>query len=362
MNKYFLFSISCLLIFFNPYYSRAQERCSQSLIEAQEKLEQGKFYDIPELLNPCLDNGFSKEEKIRAYHLLTLAYLYLNYEKEADESYLNLLRLSPEFSPDPEIGPQELINHHKQFTTRPMVFISMFKLGTNFTKSNLLYDYSMTISGNNSESVTAKTGVNFGLGVEVVLSKDFHLMADLFMVQNKFRLDDFHWDFYRTSYELVHNHLELPVGLKYKLPGKKILPYVVVGMNPKWLFKSNAQNIEGNYVIENEDGTIETFPVQPHPDINTSNMKNSFNYSLFGGVGFVYRMGLNIVSLEARYEIGMLNVANEKNRWRTDFEEARNMKFPFAFVDNDYKLNSLTFMVGFIKPLYKPRKLKKRSR
>ena len=76
------------------------------------------------------------------------------------------------------------------------------------------------------------------------------------------------------------------------------------------------------------------------------------------GGGINYKIGLNYIVFEARYSLGMLNVTNTKNRWREDIIEGRELKFPSGHVDDDYKINNLSFFVGFVKPLYKPRKIK----
>ena len=52
--------------------------CEQTLNAASVEFDAGRFYGLPTLLKQCLDNGFSKEQKVRAYLLLTQAYLVLD--------------------------------------------------------------------------------------------------------------------------------------------------------------------------------------------------------------------------------------------------------------------------------------------
>jgi hypothetical protein len=54
----------------------------------------------------------------------------------------------------------------------------------------------------------------------------------------------------------------------------------------------------------------------------------------------------------------MMNMVNTENRWREDIPEGRDMKFPTAHVDDDFKVNNVTFFVGYMRPLYKERKIK----
>jgi hypothetical protein len=107
-----------------------------------------------------------------------------------------------------------------------------------------------------------------------------------------------------------------------------------------------------------DNGDLEEFPVQPRPEISTAKLTNALNYSAVIGGGINYKIGLNYISFEVRYSMEMLNVTKENDRWREDFTEARDLKFPMGHVGDDYKLSNLSFFVGFVKPLYKPRKIK----
>jgi hypothetical protein len=101
--------------------SMAQDQCALALNEAQDKFEWVSCMKYLRLINSCIKDGFSKEQKIAAYRLLTLTYLYLNYYEEADKSYLELLKLSPEYNINDELDPMEIINHHDKFTTKPTI-------------------------------------------------------------------------------------------------------------------------------------------------------------------------------------------------------------------------------------------------
>ena len=178
------------------------------------------------------------------------------------------------------------------------------------------------------------------------------------MKRSNIHLSDTHWGFYTTDMDISHNEFELPIMLKYNFFRGKVNPFVSAGISPGLLTKSATQNIEGVYQVTNEDGTIEEFPVQPRPKIGTTNMKNRFNYSALVGGGINYKIGLNYVVFEARYSMGMLNVTDIKDRMLDDSIEARELKFPTGQIDDDFKIDNLSFFIGFVKPLYKPRKIK----
>lgn len=98
--------IGRLLLFFIVFQagcivSFAQiDDCEISLNQATEELNAGHFHGIDSLLAPCLKSGFSREQRQRAYLLLTQVYLLLDDSEAAKASYLELLRANPEFEAD----------------------------------------------------------------------------------------------------------------------------------------------------------------------------------------------------------------------------------------------------------------------
>lgn len=348
---FFIFLVSAISSF-------AQDQCTNSLREAETKYEQGRLYEVPEMIRSCLKDGFTKEEKVRAYRLLTLTYLYLNYFDRADSSYLNLLKLSPEYKPNDELDPIELINHAAKFTTKPKFYFTIGKIGFNYAYSNVLLDYSLSQANNGSDKYSSLVGFQAGFGAEMVLRDNLRISAEILLQRSNVHLTDTHWDFYTSEMDLAHINLGMPILLKYYLMKNKIQPFMEIGVRPEFLSASNALNISGNYKLINEDGTEEVFPVQSRPKLSTTAMKNRFNYSLLLGGGMNYKIGLNYVVFEVQYAIGMLNVTNKNKRWREDVNEIRDLKFPIGHVDDDFRMENLIFSIGFVKPLYKPRKIK----
>ncbi|MCK5372151.1 MAG: PorT family protein [Cyclobacteriaceae bacterium] len=343
----FVFLISTIPAF-------AQDQCAISLSEAEDKYDQGHLYEIPGIIQSCLNEGFTKEEKVRAYRLLTLSYLFLNYYEEADKSYLELLKLSPEFKTNDELDPMEIINLHDKYTTKPIFYLTYGKIGFNYSYANVLLDYSISQSDNKSAKYSSVPGFQLGLGAEMVIYQNLHLSGEIFVSRKSLHFTDTHWDFYTTNMDIIHTDIELPIMLKYNFFRGVVNPFVSAGVSPAFLAESSIQNIEGVYRDE-EDGE---FPVQPRPEIGTGKMKNRFNYSILFGGGVNYKIGLTYLVFEARYSIGMLNVTDVKKRWREDFTEGRDLKFPTGHIDDDFKINNFSFLIGFVRPLYKPRKIK----
>lgn len=328
----------------------AQDFCSQKLSEAEDKFEQGKFYEVPDILGLCLDNGFTKEEKIRAYRLLTITYLYLDYREKADETYLELLKLSPEYEVNEEIDPQEFINHSRLFTTKPDWYLHLLNVGVNYTFYNQIYDESL----NGTHSIDPKLGFNFGLGIERTLFKDLNLITEATLFYKSFKYEGEHLNLAQSNdgqtTTLSQNYfgIEVPIYLKYSIYKAKVSPYVLFGAVPSYLLISQVQKLERR-INENNGSTSQEGTIE-----DISKQRNNFNYSLLGGVGLRYKIGINYLTFGLRYQVSMMNYANYKNRW----SGSKSLNYQFLYVDDDFKLDNVIFNISYIKPLYKPRKLK----
>jgi hypothetical protein len=338
--------------------ARAQDACTVALNEAQDKFESGKLYEVHDIIKSCIEDGFSKEQKIAAYRLMTITYLYLNYYDKADSTYLNLLRLSPEYRIDDEQDPIEFIKHQAKFTTDPIYYMIPIKLGMNLSFANVLMDYSISSAHDGSDMYSVVPGFHVGIGAERVLYRNLHLAAEIMLTNQKIHLRDTHWDFYTTDLDFNHTRLELPILLKYYFPLGRINPFVQGGVSPSYMLNSSFRNIEGFYKVMAEDGTDDQFPAQPRPEISASGMNHEFNYSAVVGAGINYKLGLNYLSFEVRYSMQMLNVTRKDDRWSENTADARTLKFPTGHVSDDFRLNTASFLVGFVRPLYKPRKIK----
>lgn len=362
--------LSCFMLFFlaKSISVFAQNPCAIALSEAEDKYDQGRLYDIEGILKECL-KGFTNEEKVRAYRLLTLTYLFLNYEEKADSSFLKLLNVNPIWKTDEDLDPLELINHSKKFTTKPKYILSA-KIGTNISRANQLLDYSITKSLDKSDKYSSDFGFIIGGGAEMVIWKDLHLAGEIFYSGKRIHLSDTQFGFYTTNMDIVHREIELPIMLKYNFFMGKVNPYCFGGVSPSFKAQSSTINIERTYRDENDVESIANPKLQ---DIVTTRMKNRFNYSVLLGAGINYKIGLNYVTVEARYSKGIPNVTDEENRYSIssqrevpnedepivkNFPGGRDVKFPLGHIDDDFKIDNLSIMVGFVYPLYKPRKIK----
>src|SRR5687768_8357487 len=102
--------ILVLIIFLLPFFASGQNTCSQTLLKAQIAYYEGRAEEVSTILEACLKDGFTEEEKSQAYRLLTLTHLYLNETQQAENSMLSFLRLNHYYKINEAVDPTEFIN------------------------------------------------------------------------------------------------------------------------------------------------------------------------------------------------------------------------------------------------------------
>ena len=114
-----IFSLAFLLIILIPFthfkicslkyvsiYAQTTDQCSQQLISAEEEYQLGKWNESIELIEKCLAKpNLSEIEKGNAYRILSLDYIAMQSDKEADNAVKNLLIMIPDYKVQPDKDP-----------------------------------------------------------------------------------------------------------------------------------------------------------------------------------------------------------------------------------------------------------------
>lgn len=148
MKKGSLFFIVIAIAFFS---TEAVAQCTEKLNQAQDAFDNGHLYGIPALLTECIDKG-SKQDKIEAYRLLTLTYLYIDDPIAAQNSFISLLKLDPEYRVD-STNHIELLHLSKEYITSPIVSWSVGG-GVNMSNVTVIHEngsYNPNFSNENYE-------------------------------------------------------------------------------------------------------------------------------------------------------------------------------------------------------------------
>lgn len=342
------------------HVARGQSTCAQTLRLAQSIYEQGRLHELPQLLENCLTDGFNSEEKVNAYKLLTLTYIYLEEPARADEMMLALLRTDTEFIYNDAVDPAEFVALYKTFRTNPVYRIGGKLGGTASQPSVVSADYvndGTNTATNNFGFVAAASG-------EIPLNgrmKDFTLNPEL-----AFQLISFNGENKKGDHALADTSLvtpatekqmwiSLPVSLQYELPfGRKNLSeqeknltryYVSAGLSADYLLSTSKgliSNREGNSAVDEN-----TFDI--------SGQRNRFNVGAIVSGGIKRKIGKGYLIVELRYKIGLLSLSDT-----SDTYENQVLVFDYKYVDGIYRLNTLSLSAGYVINRYNPKKLSTR--
>lgn len=328
--------------------SHAQTQCTDALARANEQLNSGNVEKIPTILFDCIDQ-LSKENKVEAYKLLSIAYLYLDDPMGAETSFLALLEVDPEFVVDPN-DPVELLYLSKQYITTPIISWAA-KLGGNISTVSVIHS-------NSAEPEYNDTKYKPGGGFNAAGSFDLHFnkVVSLF-VEAQIGM----WQYTKTSstFQSEPHDLEskrmnyqgsLPLGIKFTYPGIQSFPYIYGGYQPSYTYLSGVNDLrKPRREAEHEE-----------KGLNLTNQINQFNQSIIVGIGFKRRIGKRFgyqyVLVDLRYRLGLTNITKAKTQFDMTQPDNRKHITKYLQVEDDFRWNSLELSFGYVWPKYKPRK------
>jgi hypothetical protein len=321
----------------------AQVDCGAVLNTAIEEYNAGHFSGISSLLNDCLGN-FSREQRERAYMLLTQTYLLLDDPFAAEQSYLKLLQANPEFLADENRDPIDVVYLSKKFTATPLLSWYL-NIGSNVSTVTVLNPYTARGTEYQAKDYAIRPGLQFGGGLEynfndnIVVGTELNYVFTSFRVTQAFDGND--------SDEVIdrQNWFNVPIILKYAVNKGKMRPYGYVGYSLNFLLRDVL-----NVTLSNEGN----FTTAESPDINYTKHRKMVNRALIFGGGVRYKVGLDYFFADLRLSVGSTNLSKPETR----YEDENDFRL-YGYIEDDFRLNNAYLSVGFVHPLYKPRKLKK---
>ncbi len=352
LKKIILFVFSTCCLFSTKVF--AQDTCEQTLNQATAEFEAGRFYGLPSLLKNCLESGFTKEQRFRAYYILTQAYLVLDDPIGAETSYLKLLTVDPEFRPNTKNDPIDLYYLSKSFTTRPR-FTPHYRIGVNVSFPNTIHSLS-TSPINVSVSRTIRVGFQVGMGLDWNINDRWSICSGIGYSTKSFSTittgvaqTDNGTVIDKTSW------LDIPLYIKYSVDSGRLRPFGYVGIAANLLVESSLSSLGFN---DNSQGSTR---IAQGPDVDITFKRNFFNRSLVFGGGAKYKVGKNFIYADVRYMLGLTNLTiPEKNYYNSDGSLATTVS-QYQYVSDFFRLDNLSISIGYIRPLYDPRKIKKFS-
>lgn len=350
-------TLFAILISLAGTYTYGQS-CSQKLTQAEREYEAGRLANIPRLIEGCLSSakgqGFTKEERIRAYKLLTLVHIFTDNEPAADRSLVSLLRSDPEHQLDERVDPAELSYLYSQFQTAP-IFRLAGRAGTNTSLPNVIQEFTAaneSLENKKYNSSSRKFGFfaelayerHWKYGIEGVAGLQYRLSS--YVVDNQFTTPSVNNTVFESSVTNSQSYLRLPLLVRYTYNYSKrggVKPYVFIGGSADYLLSARyteATRLGGTQFSLSEN-------------LDLGDQVNDFNFSFTGGVGIKLPYQTHFLTIEARYDKSFVNYIRSENRYAN-----QTVLFDIGHVEDNLTLDFVTFSIGWIQSIYNPKRLK----
>lgn len=366
MGRFYGVLACCFLLISSEVWSQTRD-CEQTIAYATDEFNAGHFYSVPEILKECLTT-FSREQKQRAYLLLTQTYLLLDDPAGAERSYLEVLWANPEFVPNEQLHAIDIVYLSKRYTATPR-FSWYFSAGSNISAPRVILDNDVAVDAREKYGVRA--GYNFGVGGEYSYNDNLRLRVEANFFQTSYQLQAF--DYFEADVKTLRDGqswINIPLIFCYSDNRGSYRPYGYAGASISRLLHDKGSIALRK--IEGEGDAMDIVEVQS-PDFNFTNRRNALNPSVIFGAGVKYKLGLDYLFAEVRYSAGLKNIVNPDYLYgnSTLRDETSNTltssswvlsaspATEYTHVDDFFRFDNLALTVGFLRPLYKPRELKR---
>lgn len=349
-----------LVLFLLGLVWKSQAQCAQTLRLARSTYEQGHLQELEGLLTPCLNlkDGFTKEEKVEAYKLLTLAYIYLEEPAKADEMMTELLRSDHFFEVNDDVDPAEFKALYSTFRTWPLFSLGL-KLGPNAAMPAISKVYYVGADG--AQNGHYSPGISFQAGL--VFEKDLTHLEEKVFLSRLSACPELIYSNLATTYsnagltesdetgssnsniekaEFVSTWFNLNLLMKMKIrTDPQFSTFVTAGPGLHYLSAATGtmQTVVG-------EGSVET-----GPSIDVLENHNVLNFSAIVGAGLTYKFGDFYLAADLRYSVGLKNAIDPEHR------SNENLVFDRMFIFDDFTINRLSANIGFILPIFSPKKI-----
>jgi len=346
MRYQFLIILIFLLAISNTIF--AQKSCLNTLREAKELYEEGLIDEIPELLSECMESGFTRAQRIEAYKLIILAYLFDDDQLAAERTMDEFLRKFPEYEVMPN-DPVEFVYLLESYKTSSVYSLN-FTVGPVFSDQRILEPYTTTDFSITDVRTKISTGFFVNLGMSRNIGKSFFINVDLNYAFHNYeiefssetKLDDGSTVNQTTiSAKEKMKKADLPISFSYNF-GSGNINYVLR---------------LGGVVSYITDVTLQPLRSQPGIDVPSSTKidikenRQQLYYAAMAGIGLEYKVPRGFIVIDLRYHFGFQNMVIGANRFANPELQSR-----YMYIDSDFALDYVSLGLGYHFSMYQSKK------
>jgi hypothetical protein len=332
-----------LIFLCSVFILSGQEDCSSKLIEAQRLYRQGLIEDIPQLLKPCIESGFTRVQRNAAYKILILAYLFDGDQYNAENTMIDFLKKNPEYEVMPD-DPVEFISLFETFRT-----LSVFSFGLNFgangTNPRIIEPYVQgDVNHTASKNITG-AGYQAGLSMNRYIARRVFLNLGINIIHNSYKFVEEQTQTIdsqdpekiittesTTSLKESLERYEIPLSIGYEFEHRNFNSFIRTGASISKIFRITG--------IPETEGIREA-------EENISDSRKDLLYMIHAGAGIKYKIPRGYLVFDVRFHYGLNNIVIPEMRYNLEL---------LGHVDDDFSLYSMTFNFGYYFSFYQPKK------
>jgi hypothetical protein len=331
-----------------PALLQAQTDCGTKIQEAQKLYDQGMIEEIPQMLAPCMENGFTRVQKIEAYKLIILSYLFDDNQFEAEKTMVEFLKKFPEYEIMPN-DPVEFVYLFESYRTTS-VFSFGLTAGINLTDPRIIQPWSVFDMSTVKLSNHMRTGFQVGAGMGRYISKKMLLNLEFLFSENQYSFTDElrvplsggNDGINSVVYKEKLYKAELPLTLSYEFSARKVHYFLRTG--------ASLATLTGVTGAASRKYLEEAQPITGEMKDMTA-YRTKILYSAIVGTGFRYKVPRGVLTLDLRVNLGLNNIVKPEERYRNQQMITRSY-----YVDDDFSLTTFSFSAGYYFSFYKPKK------
>lgn len=327
IKRFFLIPLFCFMLF--PAF--AQTDCNNYLDRASLMYREGKFVEAITTLKGCAPADANEVNKWKVSRLLCQCYLGLNDMAAAKASAEDMLDKNPLYKPSLIEDSKEFVNLIKSVSVVPRFSLSLsFAAGLNISFPKVINSY--TISDYTKKYMNGKAQ-QIGIFAGYNINKRLGFSAGVHYIVNNYSLEYslLNWNIkYSESLNYIQTHLFARYQLKAKGDFKV---FVQAGGWSGFL-------IQSKYSISRADSTA--IPESELLRIDATSIRNNKIFGVLGGLGISYKLGEGHVFAEMNYQNSFSKINDSEKRI-----DNQNLIYKYYFIDDDLRINNLTFSIGY---------------
>jgi hypothetical protein len=326
--------------------------CADQLKKARRSYNEGIIEKVESILRPCLENGFSDDEKLEAYKLIILANIYDEKIEEAEKNMLKFLHIEPEYEINPSTDPEEFAAMFNDFHTSPRWSLGLIG-GLNLLRIRQLEEYGTYNTKDLDLDESEGFGASFlvGLRLNRFLMKNTELQLELLFEQDRFK-QSIDPGYNKILQQETQTYVTLPLSVTYDLRSEGMLiPYARLGLSTNYLVGVSfdvSRNYSDLSPNSNQDASLS----------NLNDSRERISFSGMAGVGLKWKVKRAFIVMDVRYRYGFNSLVNPDERYAQN-EENSDRLWRLHYIDNDFSIDKTSISFGYVRNFYKPRKRKK---